>query len=365
MIKNKKIYSFKKLNILFIIAIILAIFLVGCGYNCKNCEKGDKGDPGKDGIDGATGPAGPAPVIIVPDEINDIQQGIDSLINDGGGTVYIKAGEYTLSQGIHINSSNITIIGEQGTLIKLGNHVNEPVILIGSDEEIPTTSIENIKIETIELDGNKDFQDFETDPNRPWIRNNCIDIRMANDIWINGVDVHNARSGGLVVSWNSRFIFIDKSSFHHNFFDGIALYASENIWVSNFSCYENDAAGLSLDNDLKNVVFTSGIVKNNGDVGLFVRHSNDLSFHGIIFTNNQSHGCFLSHESIGTDSGVTRLFFNSCSFIDNNGYGFWLASPASESPNNTVVGCLFSGNTQGAIELDINGELYQDGNVFQ
>jgi len=348
---GKEIVSIRKFIIIITIVVTFFAFFTGC-----ECPEGPEGPEG---------PIGPALVIIVPDEINEIQEAIDSLADDGGGTVYIRTGEYTLSQGIHIVSSKITISGEQGTLIKLANNVNQPVILIGTDESIPATRIENIKIENIEIDGNKDHQDSETDPDRDWIRNNCIDVRMVNNLIINEVDLHDARSGGLVISWDSHFIFIDKSSFHHNYFDGIALYDSEDIQVSNFFCYENNYAGLSLDNDLQNVIFDVGTVNNNGDVGLFTRHSTDLNFHSVIFTNNQSHGCFLSHESLGTNTGVTRLFFNSCSFKDNNGFGFVLASPASDSPNNTVIGCLFSGNIQGAIELDPNGELYQEGNIFQ
>lgn len=344
---------FKNLKRPFFFIISATLFLLGSC--CEDC---------KDGEDGLMGPVGPSPVIIIS-ENDDIQQAIDSIAQENGGTIYLKSGRYELSQGIHINCSNIKISGEPGTLIELNSNVNQPLILIGSDEKIPTVIIENIEIESIELDGNKDYQTSETDPGRPWIRNNCIDIRMACDINIRNVDIHDARSGGLVVSWNSQFIFIDKSSFHHNFFDGIALYASEDIQISNFFCYENNAAGLSLDNELKSVLFNTGIINNNGDVGIFARHSEDLNFNGIVIVNNQSHGCFLSHESVGTSSGVNRLFFNSCSFIDNSGYGFWLASPVSESPNNTVIGCLFSGNTLGPVELDAEGELFQVSNVFQ
>lgn len=122
-----------------------------------------------------------------------------------------------------------------GTLLRLEADVNQPVILIGSDEENPSVSIENISVKVLEIDGNMSAQDSETDPNRPWIRNNGIDVRAVTDLHISEVDVHHARSGGVVVSWDSKIIYIDKSSFHHNYFDGIALYASEDIIVSDFS----------------------------------------------------------------------------------------------------------------------------------
>lgn len=335
--------------------VYLLTLAISCTFFLGGCE----------GKRGPVGPVGPAAVIIVPDVFTDIQEAIDSVAQVGGGTVYIRSGHYTLAQGIHISSSNTTVMGEQGTVLALADHVNQPVILIGSEAEAPTVGIENIRIENLELDGNKDSQDSETDPDRPWIRNNGIDIRMASSVWITGVDIHDARSGGLVAAWSPRYLFVDKSTFHHNFFDGIALYDGEDIQVSNFFCYENNAAGLSLDNGLENVAFSSGSILNNGNVGIFARYSTDLTFHGLLVGHNGSHGCFISHQEVGTSTGVTRLFFNSCSFIDNDGYGFWLASPASESPNNTVVGCLFSGNTDGALEVAPNGELYQQGNVYQ
>lgn len=354
MTKSKERNPFKLLRVpLIALAISSPLLLGGC---CDDCERGPRGP---------VGPEGPSPVIIVPDVFKNIQEAIDSVAQVGGGTVYIRAGEYTLSQGLHISSSNITVKGEQGTIIALGDHVNQPVILVGSEAEIPTVGIENIRIENLELDGNKDSQDFEEDPNRTGIRNNGIDIRMASSIWITGVDIHDARSGGLVAAWNPRYLFVDKSSFHHNFFDGIALYDGEDIQVSNFFCYENGSAGLSLDNGLENVVFSAGSILNNGTHGIFALHTTDLTFHGLLIGHNGGDGCFLSHKVAETPAGATRLFFNSCSFIDNGRHGFFLSSPASESPDNAVVGCLFSGNTGDAVKVDPNGELFQQGNVFQ
>jgi hypothetical protein len=203
--------SKKSAGLLWLVIMIIITFpiLWGC---CKE---------GKRGPVGPQGPSGASPVTIVPDDVATIQQGIDSLPEEGG-TVYIRAKTYLLSRGIHINRSNVTITGEQGVRVRLTDHVNQPVFLIGTDEETATASIENIRISNIEIDGNKDYQNSETDPDRPWIRNNGIDVRMVYNLWIDNVDIHDARSGGVVVSWKSQRIFISNSSFHHNFFDGIA-----------------------------------------------------------------------------------------------------------------------------------------------
>ena len=366
--------------------LLTALFTIGgcSGKDGATGAKGDQGDIGVTGPTGTTGAAGPTgPVgpagptgpsglsfyVIVPDQFSGIQDAIDSLPS-AGGSVFVRSGTYVLSQGIHINRSNITLSGERGTLIQLGNGVNQPVVLIGSDAETPAVSIDNIEVADLEIDGNKDFQTSETDPQRSWIRNNGIDVRMVNDLWVSGVVVRGARSGGVVVSWNSSRISISDSSFTDNYFDGIALYTSRDIHVSTFMTYSNSAAGLSLDNQLNNVIFSDGQVRNNGDVGIFVRDSSDLMFSNLEIAGNNADGCFMSHQTDGSGNpisgtGVNRLFFSGCSFLDNNRNGIWLASPTSLSSGNAVSGSLFSGNTDTAIKVDVGGSLDQSGNIIQ
>ena len=296
-----------------------------------------------------------------------IQQAINDLPSTGG-TVFLRAGNYSLANGLHINRSNVTVLGEQGTNLKLDGHVNQPVILVGTDIESPTTIdiVNNIRIANMEIDGNKSNQDSEIDPQRVWIRNNGIDIRAVEKLWIENVNIHDARSGGLVTSWNSSTIFVSNASFHHNYFDGVALYDGNDIVVSSFLTFENiHGAGISIDNNLRQVFFNSGSVSNNGDVGIFGRDSEEIKFHNLTIAGNASHGVFLSHQSLSTNTGVKRYFFQGCSFFDNSGFGLWLASPASDSPNNTIIGCVFENNTAGCINLDPGATLAQASIICQ
>lgn len=303
--------------------------------------------------------------IVQEPHILDIQKSIDNLPPEGG-TVKIPAGTHILKKGLHINRSNVCLSGESGTYLKLADDVNQPMILIGSDAKIPSTYVKNVTISCIELDGNMGHQPTESDATRIWIMNSGIDVRMVENLWINNVNVHNARSGGIVVSWESRNIFIDGSVFHHNTFDGIALYASENIFISNFYCYSNHSAGISIDNSLKHAIFNNGIIKNNLDVGIFAREAYDLSFHNLMIAQNRNNGCFLSHNNIKPEkTGVNRVFFSGCSFLDNKGWGLWIASTKDLSQGNAVVSSLFSGNTLGPINVDQKGKIGHSGNVYQ
>lgn len=165
---------------------------------------------------------------------------------------------------IHIDRSHVALQGEPGTLLYLADGVKQPNLLIGSDSKAPGEAdmIRNVYIANIEFDGNKDAQDSEFHPTKPWLRtwlrNNTIDVRAVDDLIIESVNAHNARSGGVVASWDCERITIRNSQFHNNFFDGIALYASRHILVSDFLCYANNAARLSLDNRLKDITFANG-----------------------------------------------------------------------------------------------------------
>lgn len=300
---------------------------------------------------------------VVKSGADSLQKAIDAL-PEPGGTIFVKANTYVLNKGIQIRRSNVKILGEKGVRIKLADHVNQPVILIGSDEEIPKFRIKNISISDLEIDGNKENQDSEFSTEKQWIRCNGIDVRMVDNLWIENVNISNTVSGGLVVSWDCHRIFVRSSMFHRNTYDGIAFYASEDILVSNFSSYENGAGGISMDNGLKKVTFSTGLIKDNKDVGIFARDSKDICFFNLVISGSGNNGCFLSHKK-NNDTGVSRCFFSGCSFLNNKGWGLWLAATKEISPGNVIVSSMFSENTLGPIHVDKDGCLEQTGNIFQ
>ena len=56
-------------------------------------------------------------------------------------TINVKANTYILYDTFRINQSNVSIIIEPGTKVVLADHINKPVIAIGSQEQTPTTTI--------------------------------------------------------------------------------------------------------------------------------------------------------------------------------------------------------------------------------
>ena len=277
--------------------------------------------------------------------------------------IHLDPEVYVLHDTYRINRSNLQIIASPGTKVILADHVNKPVVAIGSQEEVPSTTVESITISGVEIDGNKANQDFELDVDLPWIRNNGIDIRAAHRVVLDNVVVHDARSGGIVVSWGSSDIHVENSSFNDNFFDGVAYYDSERIYTTNTSMRNNQAAGISLDNDFRDSIFANCIVDGNGDVGIFMRFSQKIRFNGCAIQNSGSYAAFLSHDE--GDNGVQDVVFSGCHFVNNNG-GIKLASTDDNSKYNAVVSSVFRGNAQnGRLSIDDTegAILHQSGNI--
>lgn len=316
-------------------------------------------------------PSVPKPaLLIVPDQFRTPYAGVEALRKAGGGSLFIRKGEYVIDRALRIDFSGVSVIGEPGTILALKDSVNHPIISIGTDAEIPLALTEDIRIEGLTLDGNMEAQQSEFDAEKPWIRNNGIDIRKAMNVDISGVVARNARSGGLVVSWGCSRIKVRDCAFQGNFFDGLALYDSKDIQVSQVHSFANHGAGLSLDNGLERVLFNGGILSDNRDGGIFVRHSASLVFQGLLISGNR-YGAFLADEPSLPGSGVKRLFFSGCSFEDNvnetagnrDHWGIFLASPKPYSEGTTVSGCRFS-NSGEAIKVSEGAELLREGNII-
>ncbi len=98
----------------------------------------------------------------------------------------IAPGEYVLRHTLRILRSNVALLAEPGVRFRLADAVNEPVIAIGSQNEIPAESerVERIRLRGFEVDGNRGRQTSEVGHPRFWIRNNGIDVRMTKALVI-------------------------------------------------------------------------------------------------------------------------------------------------------------------------------------
>jgi hypothetical protein len=196
----------------------------------------------------------------------------------------------------------------------------------------------------------------------------------VDDLDIDSVNTHDARSGGIVVSWDCDRLKIRNCISHHNYFDGVALYDSHQVLVTSFHCYENGGAGLSLDNQLVDVTFADGFIYRNKNVGIFARDSDGLNFRNLVIRENATFGTYLAHATyppdhekageIIPDTGFQNSNFSNCSFIDNKGFGICVESTPDLSSNNSVIGCTFSGNAAPSIRCRSSAVLTSFGNLI-
>lgn len=311
--------------------------------------------------------------VVVPDDVDDVARAVASLPTSGG-TVFVKARPacYPITSSVHIDRSNISLVGEQGATLCLENGIKQPVVLIGPESaHVPLDArIKNIRVEGLIIDGNRDNQGDQPEDEdaigRPHLKNNAISIHGAVNVFLERLVLKNARSGGLVISQQSASIFISDAIFAGNFFDGIAIDGGHQVFLSHFKSEFNDGSGVSIDTGSSLLQLSDGLIRNNGDNGLFVRMTSMSRFKHLSIENNCNHGVFASHVFDGQvvpNSGVRELFFTDLSIVRNGGAGVYYGSNSNEpfgSVHNIVHGSLLGGNANGHIEGDVIGRTEID-----
>lgn len=270
--------------------------------------------------------------------------------------IRIEAGTYVLEDSFRILRSGVFLNADRGAIFRLADRIDKPVVAIGSQDEVPPESarVRRIRISGLTVDGNMEAQTAEVGDERPWIRNNGIDVRRTSELLIENVHVRANRSGGLVVSWGSDRVRVKNSLFSGNYFDGVAYYDSDRIETLGCRMEGNHSAGISLDNHFANSRFVDCEIRNNGDVGIFIRASENIVFDRCVIESSGDWGAFLAHDE--SDRGVHGVRFVNCKFIGNRG-GLRMASVNElQSSGTEVIDCRFSGNHRdGRANIDSAG----------
>jgi len=186
-----------------------------------------------------------------------IQQSVNSMKN--GGTITLPNEVIRINTPLLVTNSNVRIVGDTNTILKLDDNSNCPIIVIGIQGGDVITNSELI---SLQLDGNRTNQCREiwklSDIGYP-IYNNGIVIQNARDIFLYDIITSNCRSGGLVSTLNvNKLVVVNYVSFN-NQFDGISCYQTSNSYFINLYLHDNIAAGISVDmgfnyNIFKNII---------------------------------------------------------------------------------------------------------------
>jgi hypothetical protein len=296
----------------------------------------------------------------------DIQHAIDSLPATGFSEVVIE-GRYDCSAPIVINRDNVSLSGRPGTVIRLRDDANSPVLVIGDLSTPPARMRRHIRISDLVIDGNRTAQRMEC-----WsgpcgsggvanIRNNGISVRGAEDVQIDNVTIHSAASGGLVIEQGCRLITVRDLTSFDNQFDGLAAYEVEDSVFSNLNLYRNLAAGLSFDLNFNNNTIRDSTITDSGSVGIFMRYSNGNLFEGIKIRNSGQYGVFLAQvdgDETKPASGNTFLGLR----ISESMLAAFRVNDES-CVDNLVCSCQFVNNKGGTISEARAGLIQVCGNI--
>ena len=286
-----------------------------------------------------------------------IQKAINDLPAEGG-EVRLPAAAYTCTKPIVLDRNNVTLRGAgPGTLLRLADQINAPVIVMGLTENIPSRDTRHVRVMDLMIDGNRANQTAECmggpcSDSFP-LRNNGISIRRCVDCVVQSVTVFGAMSGGLVTELGCRRLTIRDYTSYDNEFDGLAGYETEDSTFSGIHLYGNKAAGISTDIKFNNNKFYDVTISDNKTVGIFMRDSLDNSFTNLHIRDNVQHGIFLAQVNTDPNTAATGNTFTGVVISRSGGMGV-MANDAS-CVNNMMVGAQFINNKRGCISEATSG----------
>ena len=303
----------------------------------------------------------------------EIQKAIDRLPSSGG-EVRLRPTTYTCSTSVVIDRDDVTLRGSgSSTVLRLADHANRPVLIVGQTVAVPTTIRARVQIVDLSIDGNRAQQDFECSAGpctaTDFLRNNGISLRRVEDVLIEHVTVRDARSGGLVPELGSRRVTVRDFTTFGNAFDGIAAYQTEDSRFTGLYLHDNDGAGMSLDIDFNNNIVEGGVLAGNKDVGIFMRDSADNLFQGLQIRDSGSFGMFLAQVDTDTTkpaAGNTFVGF----VISRSGQnpakgGAPMRVNDASCVDNLVVGAQFVDNREPGISQPFPGLVHEVGTIVR
>jgi parallel beta-helix repeat protein len=287
-----------------------------------------------------------------------IQQAINAL-GTSGGRVFIKAGTYTMKvsslntygEPICISKNDVTLEGEQGTLLKadaslkygVGGYDSGYIIVIRS--LVLGTPVERVVIRNIHIDGNQ-ASGAETGGIN-------IDAGTINkNIIIDNVYVENCSFfGGMVVSGKDVLVencVVKNCVVGHTSGTRAGIFitalGTTDFTVKNcFVCDNSDIYGILLEDRPEKVLVEGCIISNNGSHGIYAETSayGDNVFRGNLVLGNGAYGILIS----GTGRNVVEG--NICANSKRAGISI-------STDNCNVVGNICFNNGQDATEAAPN-----------
>ncbi len=241
----------------------------------------------------------------VHDDRAAIQAAVDAAYAAGGGTVYLPAGTYAISNGdvkptyagIQLKS-NVTLEGAGIGLSTIKVMSGEAPIsgqtsLMTGIVRTPYDQVtSNVTIRNITLDGNRDNTTGKVDGfftgTRPGSTASSFDITLSS------VEIMNCSGYGFDPHEITTRLRIENSRAHHNGLDGFTLDYQVDAVILNNLAYANDRHGFNIVTSSYNMLLEGNTSRDNGSTGIVIQRGSDNipSPHHIIIRNNTITGNF-------------------------------------------------------------------------
>ena len=289
----------------------------------------------------------------------EIQQALD-LLPESGGEVVLPAGIFEVRQPIVLQRDHQTLRGSgNATVLRLADGANCPVIILGEPVNHPQSTVKDLRVSDLFIDGNRPHQQREL-----WrlqgegseIRNNGITVQNVSDSMVEHVTCARCRSGGLVTTLGVRRLTVRDLTAFDNEFDGLACYQTEDCLFTELYLHDNPGAGISLDLAFNHNVISNAVLAAN-DLGIFMRESCDNQFHNISIRNSRHYGVFMAHTELPTKGGWQPVPQTECA---HNAFTNLIASHCGDAAfrvnnttctNNIIVQPQFQDNLHGGLSL--------------
>ena len=289
----------------------------------------------------------------------EIQRALD-LLPESGGEVVLPSGTFEVRQPIVLQRNHQTLRGSgDATVLRLADGANCPVIILGEPVNNPHSTVKDLRVSDLFIDGNRYQQQREL-----WrlqgegsdIRNNGITVQNVSDSLVERVTCARCRSGGLVTTRDVRRLTVRDLTAFDNEFDGLACYYTVDCLFTELYLHDNPGAGISLDLAFNHNVISNAVLTVN-DLGIFMRESSDNQFHNISIRNSRHYGVFMAHAEKQTTHGWQPVSRTECA--DNSFTNLVAINCGSAAfrvnnnscTNNVIVQPQFQDNVQGGLSL--------------
>jgi hypothetical protein len=286
-----------------------------------------------------------------------IQAALDAL-PASGGEVLLPPGKIEIHQPIVLQRDAQVLRGSgAATILALADNANCPVIIMGQPVNHPQTTVKNLCVSDLFIDGNRLHQQREL-----WrlhgegsqIRNNGITIQSVSDSSVDHVTCARNRSGGLVTTLGVQRLTVRDLDAFDNEFDGLACYLTTDSFFSDLDLHDNPGAGISLDLAFNHNVISNAVLTAN-DLGIFMRSSRANDFYNVSIHNSRHHGVFMAHSEMQTANGwgpkpQTECVYNSfTNLVAMNCGGAAFRVNNTTCTHNIIIRAKFEGNLKGGL----------------